>query len=370
MTKRIEKTVFISYRRTNLPWALAIYQDLTKHGYDVFFDYQSINSGDFEQVILSNIKARAHFLILLTPSALERCNNPSDWLRREIETAIDEKRNIVPLFIEGFDFGNPSISKNLIGKLEILKSYNGLRIPADFFEEAMRRLRSNFLNITLDAVLHPISDKVQETVQRQKNAANKATKVKELELSAQIWLEKGVDLDNNSDEEIYCYTQAIKINPNLAYAYYNRGIIYLDRNEYKRAIKDFTIAIQLDNNDGDFFCNRGIALKNNSQTKLAMEDFTEAIRLNPKDEEYYLERGIARAERGDIDDAIKDYAKAISVREDFSEALYNRAALWIMKKKFSNALSDYQRYLDAGGGNKYSDTHEIEAIIKDLKKKR
>jgi len=39
---RIEKTVFISYRRTNLPWALCIYQDLTMHGYDVFFDYQSI----------------------------------------------------------------------------------------------------------------------------------------------------------------------------------------------------------------------------------------------------------------------------------------------------------------------------------------
>lgn len=27
----IEKTVFISYRRTNAPWALAIYQNLTSH---------------------------------------------------------------------------------------------------------------------------------------------------------------------------------------------------------------------------------------------------------------------------------------------------------------------------------------------------
>ena len=102
MTARIEKTIFISYRRTNLPWALAIYQNLTHHGYDVFFDYQSINNGDFEQIILENIKARAHFLVILTPSALERCDNPEDWLRREIETALDVKRNIVPLFLEGF----------------------------------------------------------------------------------------------------------------------------------------------------------------------------------------------------------------------------------------------------------------------------
>ena len=32
---RIEKTVFISYRRTNIPWVLAISQSLTYHGYDV-----------------------------------------------------------------------------------------------------------------------------------------------------------------------------------------------------------------------------------------------------------------------------------------------------------------------------------------------
>ena len=63
---RIEKTVFISYRRSNVSWALAIFQSLTHHGYDVFFDFDGIASGDFERVILENIRARAHFLVLLT----------------------------------------------------------------------------------------------------------------------------------------------------------------------------------------------------------------------------------------------------------------------------------------------------------------
>ncbi|CAG9189893.1 hypothetical protein BCAR13_100049 [Paraburkholderia caribensis] len=36
---RVEKSVFISYRRTNAPWALAVFLNLTQHGYDVFFDY-------------------------------------------------------------------------------------------------------------------------------------------------------------------------------------------------------------------------------------------------------------------------------------------------------------------------------------------
>jgi len=42
---RIEKTVFISYRRTNAPWRWSIYQHLSHHGYDVFYDYQGIASG-------------------------------------------------------------------------------------------------------------------------------------------------------------------------------------------------------------------------------------------------------------------------------------------------------------------------------------
>jgi hypothetical protein len=54
----------------------------------VVFDFNGIASGDFERIILGNITARAHFLVLLTPSALERCDDPADWLRREIETAL------------------------------------------------------------------------------------------------------------------------------------------------------------------------------------------------------------------------------------------------------------------------------------------
>jgi hypothetical protein len=45
--ERKEKTVFISYRRTNIAWALAVWQNLTNFGYDVFIDYSGIGSGDF-----------------------------------------------------------------------------------------------------------------------------------------------------------------------------------------------------------------------------------------------------------------------------------------------------------------------------------
>lgn len=180
--ERIEKTVFISYRRTNVPWALAIYQHLTHHGYDVFFDYTGIASGDFERVILGNIAARAHFLVLLTPSTLERCGEPADWLRREIEAALDARCNMVPLMLEGFDFGTPTVASQLTGRLAALKRYNALSAPAEYFMEAMDRLRNRYLNVPLDAVLHPASPSAQRVAIEQKAAVERAPTVKEEEL--------------------------------------------------------------------------------------------------------------------------------------------------------------------------------------------
>jgi hypothetical protein len=167
----IEKTVFISYRREGgLPWALLIYKDLDAHDFDAFFDYESIGSGNFEQKIIVNIKSRAHFLVILTPSALDRCNEPEDWLRREIETAISVNRNIVPLFFKGFDFSDPSVSKYLTGSLKKIKSFNGLRVHEDYFDEAMERLRTKFLNKALDGILYPVSEEAQKEVEKRKLA--------------------------------------------------------------------------------------------------------------------------------------------------------------------------------------------------------
>jgi len=171
---RIENTVFISYRRTDVYTALAVYENLKNQGYDVFFDYRSISSGDFEQIITSNIRARAHFLLILTSTALDRCNEPGDWLRREIELAIDEKRNIVPLFFKGFRFGNPSVAEQLTGKLKNLSRYNGLNVHEDYFDEAMERVRTQYLNIPLDTVLHPVSTEVQKVVRAEQVAADNA----------------------------------------------------------------------------------------------------------------------------------------------------------------------------------------------------
>jgi hypothetical protein len=168
---RIEKTVFISYRSTDRRAALLVFKDLTHHEYDVFIDYDGIASGDFERAILDNINARAHFVLVLTPTALDRCGKKGDWLRLEIEAAIAAKRNIVPLFFDGFSFSSPATAGKLTGSLSILSRYNGLEVPDLYFDEAMQRLRSARLDVPIDAVLHPPSPDAVHVAEEQKRAA-------------------------------------------------------------------------------------------------------------------------------------------------------------------------------------------------------
>ena len=173
---RIDKTVFISYRRVDRWQALAVFTDLTQHGYDVFIDYDGIASGDFERAIVDNIRARAHFVLLLTPSALTRCDDPKDWMRREIEVALEARRNIVPLLLDGFTFEAPLVVQRLQGSLGPLVRCNALRVPADsaYFDSAMGLLRGRYLAIAVDAVTTPASPHAQQVAHGQQEAASKA----------------------------------------------------------------------------------------------------------------------------------------------------------------------------------------------------
>ncbi len=342
MSGRIENTVFISYRRTNLPWALAIYQNLTQHGYDVFFDYESIKSGDFEQIIFQNIKGRAHFVVILTPSALERCSEPGDWLRREIETAIDEKRNIVPLFLEGFSFSSPAITERMTGKLELLRKYNGMNVPADYFDEAMARLREDRLRISLEAILHPLSSTVQKAVDQQQTAANNATQIKQKELSAQEWFEQGYKYlqEGNYDAAIQANSSAIALKPDFALAYVNRAAARVDKGDLDEGIGDCNRAIELDPNIFNPYYIRGHAYDLRGDLAGAIQDYTEAIRRNPNHPESYLGRSKMHIASQAWDNAIADSSRAISLSPRMGRAYNNRAVARLNKGDLAGAIKD------------------------------
>ena len=137
-----QKTVFISYRRAlSKHLARSIYQDLKMNGWDAFLDVNDIDSGDFDRIILNQIGARAHFILLISPGSLERCANAGDWVLREIEEAVRLERNIIPLIEEGTDLSHEMTY--LPNELQAaISKKNGVRILHDYFDEGMEKIRT------------------------------------------------------------------------------------------------------------------------------------------------------------------------------------------------------------------------------------
>jgi tetratricopeptide (TPR) repeat protein len=270
-----------------------------------------------------NIKARAHFLVVLTPSALERLKEPNDWLRREIETAMEEKRNIVPLMLESFDFGSPLVTQALTGKLAALKNYNGLRVYSEYFFEAMDKLRERYLNVQLSTEIHPLSDDV--IVQNQTTESNIRPQIEQSTLTALEFFEQGSKFrnDKNYAEAIRCYTESINLDLNFSQAYLNRGIAFLELGNTENALEDYANAIAIQPDYHEAYCYRGIARYNKGDLNGAINDLTESTKLKPDYVDAYKERGILFARQGNLVQAIQDLNKAVQLNSQEKNAETN-----------------------------------------------
>ncbi len=135
--------VFISYRRDG-GYALArlLYEWLRKENISAFLDLEELRSGPFNEKLYSAIEDCQNFVLVLPARALDRCVNENDWLRLEIEHAIKNNKNIVPLMADGFSFPD-----ELPDSLKSLPYYNGVPVTREYFDASMEKLISMLKNV-------------------------------------------------------------------------------------------------------------------------------------------------------------------------------------------------------------------------------
>ena len=102
-------------------------------------------------------------------------------------------------------------------------------------------------------------------------------------------LEKG-----ENKEAIDDFTREIKINPDYADAYYNRGIAYFKLGKTQEAISDFTSAIRINPNLWAALYNRGVAYRTLGKYQEAIDDYDTAIQINPNQADAYNNRGVVK----------------------------------------------------------------------------
>jgi tetratricopeptide (TPR) repeat protein len=135
------------------------------------------------------------------------------------------------------------------------------------------------------------------------------------------------------------YAEALR-PPANGEAFGNRGLAWMKKKEYDRAIADFTEAIRLNPNDPLNWFRRGHAWLEKLEYDRAIADWNEATRLNPNDPFDWVHRGDAWMKKLEYDRAIADYTEAIR-RELFLPLVFgNRAAASLGKKEYDEAIAD------------------------------
>ena len=172
--------------------------------------------------------------------------------------------------------------------------------------------------------------------------------------SADAFVAKGLSLESNKAAAIDSYTQAIRLDPQYANAYYRRAIARHDRGDRQGAIADYNEAIRLNPNNAIAYYNRGVALYNLRNYQDAIADFSQYIRFMPNDISAYYARGVTRRNLKDGRGMFEDFDRIVSLAPNQPQAYFNRALARSVLSDRQGTIADFTeairldpRYVDA-----------------------
>jgi len=115
---------------------------------------------------------------------------------------------------------------------------------------------------------------------------------------------------NRNTEAINDFSKAIELKPDYTGAFNNRGALYIYEKKYDRALADLNRAIELNPNLIEAYNNRGTIFYNEKRYDEAISNFSKSIELNAKDAVVFYFKGLAEYYSGKEDDACNDIKQA------------------------------------------------------------
>jgi len=186
----------------------------------------------------------------------------------------------------------------------------------------------------------------QPTIRQKIDIAVEAQRQREREVAAKVYYNKGVKNFNayNFEQAILDFTEAIRINPNYAEAYCQRGYTYSWLGDIYKAGADFTQAIRINPGYGDAYIARSSFYISIGDYNNALADNTQLVRLRPNDFGVYAGRGSIYMLLKDFDNAIANYTQAIKIKPD---AYYYtlRGDAYHKKGDKTHAIADFEAAL-------------------------
>jgi tetratricopeptide (TPR) repeat protein len=144
-------------------------------------------------------------------------------------------------------------------------------------------------------------------------------------------------------EALALYESAIRLDPNLAAAHCNRGVLLQSLNRIEEAAASFERTTRLQPGNADAWYNHGTTLSLLNRLIEAERSYDRAIRLKPGHAEAHSNRGNVLAALGRPADAVRSYDKAIAVNPDFAIAWHNRGNALEQLDRIEEALASFDR---------------------------
>jgi tetratricopeptide (TPR) repeat protein len=151
------------------------------------------------------------------------------------------------------------------------------------------------------------------------------------------------------------YNEAIRLKPDYAEAYCDRGIAFQEREQWEAALASYDQAITLRPNYPEAHNNRGDLLNKLNQWDAALASFDRAIAARPGYAVAHFNRGVLLHEARHLREALDSYNRAIAIQGNYGQARFNRAAILLLTGDYANGLIEYEWRLEYQGRRRSRD---------------
>jgi tetratricopeptide (TPR) repeat protein len=154
-----------------------------------------------------------------------------------------------------------------------------------------------------------------------------------------------------------------------------RGVALGDSKQYEKAEKAYKEALRINPNDAFAHNNLGGLLKELKRYKEAEKEYKEVLRINSDDAWAHNNLGLLLYELKRYEEAEKEYKKALQTNPDYAKAHYNLGNLLYDLKRYPGAEKEYKEALQINPD--YAEVHyslgillsDLENLLMDLNRK-
>ncbi|MDP8889280.1 MAG: tetratricopeptide repeat protein [Thermoproteota archaeon] len=156
-----------------------------------------------------------------------------------------------------------------------------------------------------------------------------------------------------NNEAMECYGKAIELNPNLADAWEDVGLVLKDSGRYKEAVKCFDKAIELNPNLAYAWLAKGLVLKDMGEHDEAVKCFDKAkecydgnLKKGSKDIIDWYGKGHALIQLRKYDEAVKCFDKVKEIDSNLADAWLAKGLVLTQLKRDDEAIEQFNKAIE------------------------